>query len=356
MKKICVTINSLAEGGAEKQSLLLAASLQKNFETFVVILKDHPKSHKHVDFIQSNNIPHVYLQGSLFQGLLQFYRFLKANNIDIIFSYLPRDTLIGAIIGKIAGVKYIFGGIRNSFVEYHKFLTLKYLHNYILDYSISNSYSGSDESIKRGFKKEKIFVIPNGIEPQPDFVERPNKNDIVITTIGRFVEQKDYLTSIKSISYLIQNLKPDAKIIYKIIGHGSLQNQIEDWVKAYGISHCTEIVTNITNSMPILYESDIYLSTSLYEGVSNSIMEAMNCGLPIVATKAGDNDILVKNDINGFLVEQKAHIDIANKLFELVQSHGKRIEFGLNSYNIIINEFSTDRFSHRYIELIERLR
>lgn len=51
----------------------------------------------------------------------------------------------------------------------------------------------------------------------------------------------------------------------------------------------------------MLDKADIYLSTSLFEGTSNSIMEAMNADLPIVATNVGDNGLLVKNEINGFL-------------------------------------------------------
>lgn len=89
------------------------------------------------------------------------------------------------------------------------------------------------------------------------------------------------------------------------MGYGSLEAQIREWIKQYGIDDITTVYINPNNIAELLDQANIYISTSLFEGTSNSIMEAMNADLPIVATNVGDNGQLVQNRENGFLSNKK---------------------------------------------------
>ena len=356
MKKICVTIKSLANGGAEKQSLLLARVLKAKYETHLVIVSDRPKLQHHLDLLEKEKISHIFLRGNILQRLSDFRYFLRDKQIDIIFSFLPGDTFLSAIAGKLEGVSYLFGGIRNSHMAKPKLLALKYLHNHLLNYSISNCHSGSQTCISNGFKKEKMLVIPNGIEIETVFEKKPAKQKLIITTVGRLVAQKDYQTALASIAYLTQNYELPSQITYRIIGYGKEENRIKQWIKDYNLAGIVELLINPSNVPQLLEESDIYLCTSIFEGISNAIMEAMSYGLPIVATKVGDNSHLVENNVNGYLTQPKDHQTIATRLYELSKLDNLRIEFGQNSYEKVKNKYGLARFQSNYFDLIESLK
>ena len=64
--------------------------------------------------------------------------------------------------------------------------------------------------------------------------------------------------------------------------------------------------------------ADLFLTTSIYEGMSNSVMEAMSFSLPIIATNAGDMKYLIEDNYNGFICPYKEPNIISNKLVELI--------------------------------------
>ena len=101
--------------------------------------------------------------------------------------------------------------------------------------------------------------------------------------------------------------------------------------------------------------ADIYLSTSLFEGTSNSIMEAMNAGLPVVATKVGDNARLVHDGVNGFLCLPRDAPALAEKLSLLLASPDLRDRMGGESTRILADDFSADAFLRAYQSLVDRL-
>jgi glycosyltransferase involved in cell wall biosynthesis len=114
------------------------------------------------------------------------------------------------------------------------------------------------------------------------------------------------------------------------------------------------LIINPPDIPALLQNADIYLSTSLYEGLSNSIMEAMVAKLPLLVTDVGDNKHLVREGYNGYLVPARATELIAEKLGELVNSESLRSSFGENSFDIISNHFSEEKLLTRYIDLINR--
>lgn len=354
-KKICVTIRSLANGGAEKQSLMLVRALRERYDTHLVVVSPEPQHPKHLSYINEQQLKHHFLRGNAFTRIRAFTRFLKENEIDIIFSFLPGDTLFSAVAGWLAKVDYIVGGIRNAKMAPHKKFTLRYLHNHLLHYSVSNCRSGKDFFAGQGFKRDKILVVPNGLDLDSDLIVRPKKSRLIIVTIGRFVDQKDYHSAVESIACLLKKYCPELPFIYRIIGYGEQEQEIRNWIRTYDLEELVELHINPGNIGDLLQESDVYLCTSIFEGLSNAILEAMSCSMPIVATAVGDNDLLVKNKVNGFLVPPKEPEKTAHRLYELLQSYEKRIDFGLKSYEMVKTRYSYESFQRQYFDIIENL-
>ncbi len=354
-KNICVFIETLLSGGAEKQAVLLSKALKPDHNVFLVVWKGYSTEPKFIQLIESNEITAVYLKGTTLLRLGKLIFFLKSNKINIIFSFLASNNLYGAIAGKLTGVKYIIGGIRNAEIPYFKFVVQRILHNYILNYTIFNNYTGKDNLINKGFSPDKSYVIPNCFELTTAEIVRGTKTTITIITLARFVAQKDYLTALKAVKILTGRECFEHDIKYLIIGYGVLEQEIRTHIKDMDLENTVSIIINPNNITEYLTGADIYLSTSLFEGTSNSILEAMSYCLPIVATDAGDNKYLIEDDETGFICEVGNHAKIAGKLRILIESEEKRRNYGLKAYNRLKENYSMDMFIKRYNEFINKL-
>lgn len=354
MQKIVIINNWLISGGAEKQGLILAKTLNQHYKVYFCIYYSHKIEEKFINEITKNNIKLILLKGNHFSKFSQFYNFCRKEQINIIISYLFAGNILNSIIGSLLKVKHRIGGIRNSKDAFLKQIVQRFLHNRLLSHSISNSYKGKEECIKLGYKAEKFTVVHNCFEFKSMKYTPINSKTINIITIARFVEQKDYLTSIKAVHYAIDNSKVN-NLHYIIIGYGHLESQIREWIMQYNIQDYTTVLINPKDIEKYLINSHIYLSTSLFEGLSNSIMEGMSCSLPIIATDAGDNSSLVLPGVNGYLTENFESEKIGKYILELADDPVKRKLMGENSLKHLKANFSIEIYERKYLEFINNL-
>lgn len=350
MMNICIFVKNLTSGGAEKQSVLLAKALSDYYETHYIIFNGEKVHQKYMDMLKEDSKIHIqYFKGGHGTRYNEFVKYLEHNNIKAIFSYLTAANFYACMAGKNVKAK-VFTGLRNAELPVLKCIADRMLTNRFSEMAISNSYSGKVNFVAKGFNESKIIVIPNCFENIKPYIEKPAKNTLHIITVGRFVPQKDYETAIHAIAELKKKCN---NIAFDIVGYGEQENQIREWVKAYNIDDITSIYINPDNIAELLDKADIYLSTSLFEGTSNSIMEAMNADLPIVATNVGDNGKLVRSETNGYLCEKKDYSDIADKLEILANDNNLRIKMGKESKVLLKAEYSVDKFRQSYINLLE---
>lgn len=352
MKKIAIFVPTIKSGGAEKQAVLLAKVLSKKYlVSFVVFYGEVTPAKTNEDILrQSLSIKIYYLKGNYWRKTKEFIRIIKRERIDLAFNYLTFCDTYGAIIEKIAGVSTIYNGIRNSRLPKVKLFFERLCHNYISSGTIFNCYSGAEHFKQKKINADKCIVVQNCFPNIAEPITRNKKDIVTIITIGRFVEQKDYETSIKAISLL---KKKGLSFRYIIIGYGELYNDIINWISDYALQDDVTVLLNPKNVQEILRSSDIYLSSSIFEGTSNSIMEAMNWSIPVVATNVGDNEYLVENGYNGFLRPIGDAEGLAKSLGCLIESVEKRNEMGQNGNRLLKEKFSEELFEQRYIEIIE---
>lgn len=142
---------------------------------------------------------------------------------------------------------------------------------------------------------------------------------------------------------------------YIIVGYGELESKIRTYVHTQRLDEMVKIVINPPNVTDYLEDGHIYLSTSLLEGLSNSIMEALEFSLPIIAMNVDDNDKLVLEGENVFLTNMKDTKTIANKLLTLLDDSELRNVMGQTGYAHLANVFSISTFKNNYISLISKL-
>ena len=350
MKHIAIFVPSIKSGGAEKQAVFLAKCLSAYFVVHFIVYYGEitPYEPNTKILYECKYYTLHYLKGGHWTKIKQLYRILRSNKVECTFNYLTFCDVVGAIIERLAGVNQIFNGIRNSRLPKGKFFAEWVFHNFFATATIFNCHSGRDFFKSHGFSEEKCLVIPNGFPVIQNPVKR-NLSDIPrIITVGRFVQQKDYETAIKAISLL-----KNRHFHFLIVGYGDLEKDVRKWVSQYHIEDVTTIYINPSNTQALIKSADIYLSTSLFEGTSNSIMEAMNWSLPVVATNVGDNNYLVQEGQSGFLHPIGDAGSIANSLGKLLDDSELRNRMGEKGNQILLEQYSMELFEKRYIDLIE---
>lgn len=348
MKKVSILVSTIDSGGAEKQAVLLASQLAKHTEVNLIVLYgDHTEYQRNLELLSRADIKVYRLIGNMLSKMKRIRNILLDSETDVLLNYLTMPDLVGSLLGHMCGIR-VYNGIRNSRMSRRKMIVEKIAHNYLATGTIYNCYSGAYYFGNLGFKRDKNIVIPNCFPDIEEPIIRSDNHIKTIITVGRFDPQKDYKTLIESVAKLKRN---DFRLC--IVGYGALEMQIRAWLKDFCIEHVTDIYIKPNNVSELERNADIYISTSLFEGTSNSIMEAMNWSLPVVATNVGDNDHLVIDGENGFLHSVGDVSGLSASLSQLLDSSELRNQMGQKSNQTLRDNYSMNSFEERYLELIE---
>lgn len=177
-------------------------------------------------------------------------------------------------------------------------------------------------------------------------------SDVVIISTGRITLEKGYgdlLLIAKEILGSIDNIK------FLIVGNGSYLEQMKTEMRRYGYKDRV-IFYGYSNDVGRLLDiSDIFITCSWHETFGNSIVEASNHGLPIVASKVGGIPEIVQNKKTGFLVE-KGDIDgFVRALKDLAENPELRVAMGKKGLLFVNEKFNQTRIENCFRELYERV-
>ena len=284
-------------------------------------------------------------------------KYCRDNNIDVIHTHYPRENAIAVMAKKYCpGLKVV-----NT---YHIIVETGFLKR-MLNLSaarkthkiIAVCNTAADFLVKKGYKKDKIEVIYNGIKPH----ERTScKGDLrkelgidedafVMTTLTRYHPLKgvDYL--IKSISELKKIT--DRKFVLLIVGDGELMEESTNLINELNLGDCIRQLGFRSDASEILKISDLYINSSLSEALSFAILEAMDSALPVIATKVGGNvDIVSKENDCGILVEYGNTIQMAEAMNTLINDNVLRQKYAINALKAIDTVFNLDELLKKTFE------
>jgi glycosyltransferase involved in cell wall biosynthesis len=170
------------------------------------------------------------------------------------------------------------------------------------------------------YSKKNISIIPNGVDTNIFYpAKNSNNGDVVILFVGRLIERKGVDTLITAFASLVNTIP--CRLI--IAGDGNQRTNLELLVDKLGISNYVDFLGVVEHkNLPEIYrKSDIYVLPSKNEGMSNTCLEAIASGLPIIMTQTGGTTELVKNNVN----------DLKIALLELLKDINKRQQFGMVS-------------------------
>ena len=171
---------------------------------------------------------------------------------------------------------------------------------------IANS-EGLKELAKTTAPDQEIAVIYNGVDFN-EFYPANNKvlnEKIKLISTGRLIERKGY-------AYLIKALEGNKKVELTLIGDGNLKGELNDLAVECGVDVKIPGMVAHDEIPDYLRNADVFVLPSLNEGMSNSVLEAMACGLPIITTNTGGSKELING--NGFVINKNSILDLKKAL------------------------------------------
>lgn len=369
--KICMLLERFypAVGGTELQAQRLATALI-NSGNDVFILTARLKGLSKYEQIEG--LP-VYRSFSHGQGIISSLFFLFSSFIfllknrqkyDIIHVHLASSHAFSAIlIKKLLNKKIIlkFGGARatgdigTSLSKPWGKLKIKIIKKYFDMFAIPSNEIYKELTVF-GFPQEKIIKISNGVDTdyfnqvsEPDRLNLrknlnlPEKGLIAIYT-GRIEKGK-------GIEFLIEQWGAVKNVYLLILGSGSSENEL----KKIGLQKNIHFLGFKDNIKEYLQASDIFILPSFGEGLSNALLEAMSCGLVVIANKISANEEVITNNINGIIINILNEQELALTVDKLIKNKELIDKLGNHARETVENYFSLTRITNLYITLYKKI-
>jgi L-malate glycosyltransferase len=302
---------------------------------------------------------------SFFVILWKACRCLRGRGIELIHGHGYKEHLLAVLISKVISTKRLVSTlhglpepevsrgsrrIANRLIRKCDFVMLKHLFTRVV--AVSEGLKASMIQ-KHGFDPAKVEVIHNGIDYlPPSNSSRLSCSIIHIGTVGRMVPVKDFglfLDVAKEIRKQRDNIR------FSILGDGPLKDELTRKAKESGLEGIILFEEHRPDPTHYYQSIDVYLNTSLHEGLPLSILEAMACGKPIVAPNVGGLPEIITHGKEGFLVETRDPRDFAQWCLKLARDSQLRSKMGQNAAEQVSRNFSSERMADSYKRLYESL-
>ena len=200
-------------------------------------------------------------------------------------------------------------------------------------------------------RNDKIVLVRNGVDTIA-FCPRSNSKQTdrkVVLSVGRLESQKNYLQLVEAISLL-----KSRKVKLIIVGKGSLKEKLVQRASEVGVG--LKIIGVIPNDkLPETYNiADVYTQPSLAEAPVKTLLEAMSCGLPCVATNVLGIKHVIKDGENGLLAKLEA-LDLANKIDLLLTNKPLANRLGARARSTVLLKYDLKKFLHLETEILKSI-
>lgn len=358
-KRIVLVIPTMDRGGAEKQLCLLAENLPRDqFDVHVLLLtRDGPRSQQ----LRDAGIP-VTVIGKRFKAdpaaFFRLRRELKKLQPQIVHTWLFAANSFGRAAAKAAKVPRIIGSERcvDPWKTAAHFLIDRKLAKHT-ETITTNSAGVRDFYVAHGIPQDKFTLIPNGIEPvAPSSFTRdeafaslgvdPKRK--LIMAVGRLWPQKRYRDLIWS-AELLGTLREDTTLV--IVGDGPQKGELLRHRDAVTIPEHVRFCGQRDDVTEVLPHADAFWIGSEYEGQSNSLIEAMQAAVPVIASNIPGNRDLIIDQQTGRLVKLGDTADFARQTNEILENEAESNRLGSNARDRIASEFTVAQMVDKHANL-----
>lgn len=352
--KILIINDHIGKGGKERRMLELVKALanDKSYQIVLVLLSDL------IEYRMVYDLPIklIIINRKTRWDPLVFFRLqkvVKQHAPNIIHSWGSMSNLYSLPIAKIFKCKFITSVISNAPInpslrnkEYWRFKLIYPFADAITSNSLAGlkAYKVRDEKgvcIYNGFDFERIAVLEDSCCLKKKLLV---EHKIVVGMVATFDNRKDYPTLLKA---AFKILAKHANVVFILIGDGLLRQQMMEMVPEE-FKAGIKFLGKLDDVEKYINIFDIAVLSSPSEGISNSILEYMALGKPVIATDGGGTKELVVDDVTGFLVPNSDVDTLEKKIIHLIEFPDKRKTLGLNGQQRVQQVFSLSKMYSQF--------
>ncbi|MGH9932735.1 MAG: glycosyltransferase [Pyrinomonadaceae bacterium] len=374
--RILQLVDSFDEGGSERQALELTRLLHDSgrHEVFLASLKADGVLRASIENLKLGAVPAYPLKSfydrNAMTQLRRFVHHLRASRIDLVHTHDFYTNIFGMTAGLLAGVKIRIAsrretnGMRSTSQRRAQRFAYSLAHQII-----ANSESVKQKLIQEGTSEERITVVHNGLNFERvlagvNFSREEALRSLAVSRVSasskRFVtivanmrhEVKDYPTFLRAAQRVSRAIP---EVAFLLAGEGELQESLKQLAEQLEIAGDTFFLGRCENISPLLSISDVCVLSSKAEGFSNSILEYMAAGRPVVATDVGGAREAIIEAETGYTVPSGNDELMAERIITLLRDPAKARLMGEQGRRVVGEKFSSQALLRNTEALYERL-
>ena len=316
---------------------------------------------KHIKFY-SLKIFRTYSPIKHIKSTIEIIKFFKKYKFDQVQIHTPSVSIsarIAAFICRVPIIGYTAHGFyfheNMSFFKKLFHISMEFLLAKISTYIMTQSKEDFNSALKYKFKSKKdIFFIGNGVDHEkfypPKMYEKINakkklnlrKNSFVISIVARLVQEKGILELYEAVSELIEDFNEDIQLL---VCGPLLKSDYKRRVERETLVFKNKFQKNFIftgyqeNTLDIYHASDLFCLPSWREGMPKSIIEAMMCQIPVIATNIRGCREVVDNNKTGILIEPKDSVELKDAIKKIITNKKLRREYAKNGFKKSMEEY-----------------
>ncbi len=374
--RVAFVIPALCRGGTERQLLYLIQGLDRSlFDPTLVLFEAAERVYDCGDLSGSIKLLRIPAAGNfrarrapaLLLGAARLAALFRKMRPDVVHAFLPAAAVLGGLASRLTGVPVFITG-RRSMARLHRrgSRILTWFDRLPLRFSaalVGNCTAIADEAIEIDHvSARRAVTIYNCVDrdvfhpaPDPDLRRELNlaPDHLVFGIVANFHPQKRHIDLIAAAERIFQ-FHPSARFMMVGADRGALPHLRRE-INARGMTGHFRLVPGTSQPERFYRAMDVYVMSSEIEGMSNSILEAMASGLPVIATDVGGNPELVEHGLTGYLVAPCRPDLIADCGIRLAASPELRRRFGARALKAVANRFSPSNLVQAHQDLYFRL-
>jgi len=351
--KLTFVTATLTSGGSERVMSIVANKMQeRGYEVEIICLNDQIVFYPINDGIK---ITHVEIEAgtkSLPKKLWWFRKYIQKTQPDVVIAFMVSVytvtllALMGVDIPVISSVRNdpAYSNLRKKITR--KILLPRSAHVVVQTQQIKQYFSKNIQkktTVIYNPVNERVFQVKvDGLKVNGE--ERLNR----IISVGRLYPQKDQKTMIEAFAKVSEK-HPDWKLV--IFGEGPERRALELLVERLKIKNKVLLPGKSENIIDELKKSKIFCLSSIYEGMSNALVEAICVGLPVVTTKVSGTEELIENGENGFIVDIGNKDTMAMAMTKLIEDENLRQQFAEKNKAQAV-KFETNAIVNQWEDLV----
>ena len=366
--RILFLIPSFRTGGAEVQLLSLVRGLDKS-RYDVTVAAFYKGGELDSDFENSLGVNVVFLRkkGGLDFGFFKrLLSLVQTKDIHIIQSYNVSARFFGVLAAKMARKPVAIATERTARLLHSTKGSRVYLflEKYAMrsaDHVVANSVAGQKFAQSRGVKTTKSTVIYNGIDAQRMQINRAAEDirkslgipasAFVVGMAARIEALKDPKMLVETARQLVRSIE---NIYFLLVGDGPMLGEVKAKINSLDLKDCFIFTGHRSDSIDFINAMDIVvLTSSKVEGCSNSLLEAMWLGKPVVTTRVGGNAELIEHEENGLLISPKQSDELAAAILRLYGDAEFKDKLAQRGRQLVRERFSQSLMVEQYERLYE---